>query len=133
MATEAQINANRLNAQHSTGPQTAEGKAAVRFNALKHAADAKSMYIPGEDPAEREALSQSFVEKFQPQDEDEAFQVEALVDCAWTVRRLSASENRMINLVVQDAADPQAQLAQVYLENGPQAKALDRVFRKKQA
>jgi hypothetical protein len=31
MATPAQIQANRLNAQKSTGPRSAEGKAASRF------------------------------------------------------------------------------------------------------
>jgi hypothetical protein len=36
MSTEAQIKANRLNAQKSTGPKTAEGKAAVAQNAVKH-------------------------------------------------------------------------------------------------
>src|ERR1700729_2163410 len=36
MPTENQSAASRANAQHSTGPRTAEGKAASRFNALKH-------------------------------------------------------------------------------------------------
>jgi len=34
MATLTQIEANRRNAQHSTGPRTAEGKAASSMNAL---------------------------------------------------------------------------------------------------
>jgi hypothetical protein len=34
--TEAQINANRENAKKSTGPRTAEGKAASSRNGLKH-------------------------------------------------------------------------------------------------
>ena len=36
MATQAQIAANRRNAQSSTGPRTDAGKAAVRQNALRH-------------------------------------------------------------------------------------------------
>ena len=36
MATPVQIAANRRNAQNSTGPRTAEGKAAVRLNSLTH-------------------------------------------------------------------------------------------------
>jgi hypothetical protein len=36
MSTQKQRNANRLNAQHSTGPASDEGKAAITCNALKH-------------------------------------------------------------------------------------------------
>ena len=48
MATLAQIHANRLNAQSSTGPRSDQGKAASRFNALKHGIEARSLVIPGE-------------------------------------------------------------------------------------
>ncbi|HUB80305.1 MAG TPA: hypothetical protein VMB03_15990, partial [Bryobacteraceae bacterium] len=66
MATQAQIDANRLNAQKSTGPRSLEGKAASRFNALKHAASAKSLVIPGEDEAEFAELAASYHHQFQP-------------------------------------------------------------------
>ena len=36
MATEKQIEANRRNAQKSTGPATEVGKTKAKFNALKH-------------------------------------------------------------------------------------------------
>jgi hypothetical protein len=57
MATLAQITANRANAQRSTGPRSAEGKSASRFNALKHGIDAASVIIPGEDPAVYDSLA----------------------------------------------------------------------------
>src|SRR6266436_2439132 len=59
MPTEAQINANRLNAQKSTGPITPEGKARSSLNALKSGIDAWSHIIPGEDPAEVECLDKN--------------------------------------------------------------------------
>jgi hypothetical protein len=37
MATAKQLQANRSNAQKSTGPKTEAGKSTARFNALKHA------------------------------------------------------------------------------------------------
>lgn len=47
MTTTAQIEANRANAQHSTGPKTAEGKARSSQNALKHTLRASaSVAIP---------------------------------------------------------------------------------------
>ena len=51
MATIQQIEANRLNAQKSTGPRSVEGKAVSCFNATKTGIDAKSQIIRGEDPA----------------------------------------------------------------------------------
>jgi len=50
MATEAQINANRANAQKSTGPRTEEGKARSSRNAAIHGLCAQSPQLPGEPP-----------------------------------------------------------------------------------
>src|SRR6478672_9616546 len=48
MPTRKQIEANRRNAQKSTGPVTAEGKAACAMNAFKTGLYAESLLIPGE-------------------------------------------------------------------------------------
>ena len=54
MATEAQINANRRNAQKSTGPRSLEGKAATNRNALKHGLCAeKHLLLDEEDDRDR--------------------------------------------------------------------------------
>jgi hypothetical protein len=50
IVSEKQQEANRRNAQHSTGPKTPEGKAAVRLNALKYGLRARDIIISGEDP-----------------------------------------------------------------------------------
>ena len=58
-----QIEANRRNALHSTGPTTPEGKQASRLNALKHGLRAKEVTIPGqEDPAEFEVILRELYE-----------------------------------------------------------------------
>ncbi len=58
MATsEARIEANKKNAQLSTGPKTPEGKAVCRQNALKHGLTGEGVVVPDED---REAISQRF-------------------------------------------------------------------------
>jgi hypothetical protein len=49
MATERQIVANQANAQKSTGPRTAQGKAASRRNALKHGMTCDHEVLPIED------------------------------------------------------------------------------------
>jgi hypothetical protein len=51
MSTAAQIAANRENAQHSTGPTSAEGKATSSLNAVKPASpDAPSCCPPRTPP-----------------------------------------------------------------------------------
>jgi len=66
MATAAQIAANCLNAQKSTGPRTPAGKAAIRFNALQHGLDAASILIPGEDPEEYDRVVDNYTNQFCP-------------------------------------------------------------------
>ena len=46
------IEANRKNAQHSTGPRTAAGKQAVKWNALKHGLLSREVVILAGDGKE---------------------------------------------------------------------------------
>ena len=66
MATDKQIEANRLNAKKSTGPRSVAGKAVSSMNALKSGVDAKSDVIRGEDPADLQALTDAYMERYQP-------------------------------------------------------------------
>src|ERR1700680_2536992 len=52
MATEKQFEANRQNAQKSTGPKTPEGRAAVRVNGVKHGLTAETIVLKGESEAD---------------------------------------------------------------------------------
>src|SRR6185295_2251611 len=88
MATAAQINANRANALKSTGPRSVEGKSASRFNALKHGIDAASVVIPGEDPADYDALAADYHRDFRPESPSEAFHVDTMLRADWQKRRL---------------------------------------------
>src|SRR5260370_42162508 len=66
MLTDRKIEANRQNAQHSTGPTTPEGRAAVRLNGLKHRLCAETIVVPGEDPVEFEAMLDAYRAEHQP-------------------------------------------------------------------
>jgi len=69
MATAAQIEANRLNAQKSTWPKTDEGKDRVRRNALKHGMAALTIvpFSSQGDPKRLEERTQEWVSDVQPQ------------------------------------------------------------------
>jgi hypothetical protein len=51
-----QPQANRQNAQHSTGPKTPEGKDAVRFNAVTWGLRARNLLIGTDDPTDYRQL-----------------------------------------------------------------------------
>jgi hypothetical protein len=66
MATKAQTEANRLNAQHSTGPRTDRGKAITRQNALRHGLCAGIPRMHDETNEEGEQLLAILREEHEP-------------------------------------------------------------------
>ena len=127
MASPAQINANRANALKSTGPRSAEGKSASRFNALKHGMDAASIVIPGEDPAEYEALAAHYLDEYHPQSPSESFHVDAMLRADWQKRRLQAVEGDLYRSIIAESSN--ATLIAALLSDSPAAKLLARVQR----
>ena len=95
MATEKQINANRKNAQKSTGPKTAEGKAMVSQNAVKHGLFAQSV-IYGENQAEYEAFHDNFFAEHAPVGAMELFLAERAANLAWRLKRAERMQNEVI-------------------------------------
>ena len=67
-ATEAQILANRRNAQLSSGPKTPEGKLASRGNAVTHGLTARTVF-PQREAAEVERRAEAFVQELRPSGE----------------------------------------------------------------
>src|SRR5450759_4868058 len=127
MATPAQIDANRANAQHSTGPSSVEGKSVSRFNALKHGIDAASLVIPGEDPAEYDSLAGAYHRDFRPETPSEEFHVETMLRAAWQKRRLERVEADLYRTALAESGG--ASLAAALLGDSPAAKLLARVQR----
>jgi len=92
MATERQIEANRLNASSSTGPRTPEGKAASSMNALKSGLDAESQFVNGEDPVDFMDLQEEYTARFQPVTPEERFHLDTMLRSEWVLRRLHRPE-----------------------------------------
>ncbi len=66
MTSLAKIEANRRNAEVSTGPRSAEGKAVVACNATRHGIFAAVPVIPGECPETWEAHRTGVVDSLRP-------------------------------------------------------------------
>ena len=95
MPSQKQIEANRLNAQKSTGPRTPAGKAKSRFNALKAGIDAGAEAIPGEDPDDLRALRADYYDRFTPDRPEQWALVDALIANDWLLRRLRKIEGQL--------------------------------------
>src|SRR5437899_11717107 len=94
MLTGRQIEATRPNARHSTGPSTPEGRAAVRLNGLKHGLCAETIVVPGEDPAEFEAMLEAYCAEYQPATPSAEFLVRQVAMADWRLLRLYRIEAR---------------------------------------
>jgi hypothetical protein len=66
MATEAQINANRLNAQKSTGPVTEQGKNRSRLNGARHNLTGHAFLMTDEDREAYDRFSDPYIAALQP-------------------------------------------------------------------
>ena len=86
MSTQKQINANRKNAQKSTGPKTVEGKAAVSQNAVKHGLFTDSLVF-GENEADFEAFHNEMLAELNPVGAVETTMTERIISLWWRLKR----------------------------------------------
>ena len=93
MATEAQIAANRLNAQKSTGPRTAAGKAVVSQNAVTHGLLAREGVLRGEDWEEFQWHREMLLEELRPAGALEVILAARIVDLTWRLHRAAQDQN----------------------------------------
>jgi len=138
MATPSQVNANRINAQKSTGPKTPEGKAKSRRNALRHGLTAKACMLADEDPNDLLDMIAEIGEKFDPQDTDEDFLVQRMAEARLRYNRIMPLEASIFNLrlVVDKAPDPlmeaqglSCQRAWAYMRDANGGNALSKLSR----
>ena len=90
--SEKQLEANRLNAQKSTGPRTPEGKAASSQNAVTHGLRARAVVLPGEDQQAFDLLLRGLRDKYQSQALSEDLLIHQAAASWWKLDRLAAIE-----------------------------------------
>jgi hypothetical protein len=93
MATTAQFEANHQNAQASTGPRTAEGKARSSQNAAKLGLFSKSSFVLMGERAEYDELYQSLWDRLRPLDALEGTFAVEVIRATW---RNSASRPKVV-------------------------------------
>lgn len=104
MSSAAQIEANRANAQFSTGPRTTEGKSASASNSTKLGLYAKQAVLLNEtDQAEYAALESAYAYELRPYTPVEQTLFSQVVLAAWNIQRANRLE---ANLALTLGVDP---------------------------
>ena len=103
MSTLRQIEANRRNAQKSTGPTSATGKAASSRNALKTGLHAKSLLLPDEKLADLQLLIDEYYQSHHPATPEARCLLDDLIRCEWMLRRFDRIEAEMWPYQQQDS------------------------------
>ena len=103
------VSQNRANALRSTGPRTAEGKAASSQNAFKHGLSIqRHAVLRDEDPALYEELLAELREIYQPLSPREDLAVEDLAQCRWALARFDKAEAVCLEKLTDWINDPEA-------------------------
>ncbi len=84
----AQLAANRANAQNSTGPNTAQGKAVTCLNAVKTALTGRTVLLPSDDAAEYERHIHAYEKELRPMGQRECDLAQSIADTAWRLKRI---------------------------------------------
>ena len=91
-ASSRRAEANRLNAQKSTGPRTPEGKARSSLNAVTHGVTSQASLLPGEDADELQALGLEMLASVDEGDPVQRALAERVVSLTWRLRRVARAE-----------------------------------------
>ena len=119
MATEAQILANRRNAQESTGPRSPEGKNVVSQNGVKHGLSARQDVISSESQAEFDFYRDQMLAELDPASPMESMLAERIVSLSWRLKRAGRIQNQTIDALNADrTSSPLAKLTQSLLFRG---------------
>jgi hypothetical protein len=92
MSTEAQRNANRANAQLSTGPRTEQGKAKSSLNAVKTGLTGRTVLLPTEDAEAYQQHIARYLEQYKPEGDREKELTQFLADTQWRLNRIPVLE-----------------------------------------
>jgi hypothetical protein len=112
MATEAQIAANRRNAESSTGPRTKEGKSRSSRNAVTFGIYSAADFVLPEDNGLYHRFCENFQKELAPEGPFEQTLAAEIVHAAWRLRRCSVVESNMgeSNMVQTNIAPGETQL-----------------------
>ena len=101
---------NKENAQHSTGPRTAESKQRVRLNALKHGLYSQTILVPVAEKAAYDHHAQLLEARYRPVGDIELELVQTLHEYRWRFACAIATEQNLRRLTEEQQLESVDQL-----------------------
>ncbi len=98
MATDKQLEANRLNARKSTGPVTPEGRTVVSKNALKHGLFSQSSFLQEEMIEDFLEFSRDLKIELCPEGSFEMLIFDRIISLAWRLARMARIERDLLEV-----------------------------------
>ena len=95
MTSLKQIEANRRNAEDSTGPRSKAGKQRSSRNAIRHGLTAETVIEPLEDADDYSAFEEAIAASFDPETAVERELILRLASLLWRLRRATSIETAL--------------------------------------
>jgi len=119
MSTQAQVLANRRNAQQSTGPRTPQGRVVVSQNAVKHGLLARQAVISSESRTCFELHRDRLLAELAPVGAMESMLAERIVSLSWRLERAARIQNQTIDAMnANNTSGPLSKLAKSFIFKG---------------
>ena len=115
MISEKQLNANRNNSLHSTGPKSAEGKRRSRVNAVRHNLTGQLTFMTPEDRQAHDHFCQPLIETLKPENPVEQQLAHLVAEDSWRLNHARALETRILATMPTDSAAITETLKQLQL------------------
>jgi len=106
--SSARVEANRQNAQSSTGPRTAEGLQKSSLNAIRHGFTGQTMLVTESEAEPYRLFTEGFLKELAPVGVHETALAHSVMNNRWRVQQISAMESAIYALGFRQHA---AQLA----------------------
>jgi hypothetical protein len=139
MPTQKQIEANRRNAQKSTGPKTPEGKAVASQNAATHGLTASRagsrVVIANEDRQAYEHFRQDMLNEYCPVGAMEYILTERIIGLAWRLRRSERMQTEVVETLINKSKpggenpepDPDMPLGRISIDDFSDTRIIERL------
>ena len=107
MTSLKQIEANRRNAEDSTGPRSKAGKQRSSRNAIRHGLTAETVIEPLEDAEDYSAFEEAIAASFDPETAVERELILRLASLLWRLRRATSIETALFQVKIEHDSGPQ--------------------------